>query len=238
MSLLITQYLEILHDMWDENVREINRTNYELCKFKTIEAINNVKHILKTRPWGKYNDFYNNVLIFGIMFKSLDDLLDIIGLTNDNTWLRDNKTIEEVWRKMIDCKERSLFVKDYLPEGFLEFIMTNIKNLEGVFNRNWGDSMYMSVEFIYDPICNICFDDLRTCEHEKNVIYNGKLCKIIRKNFTFKMSNVVDEPHDFRCRIWSWNINLKNPGEAGGSTFESAIFTFFSVDDFLDDDEQ
>lgn len=228
----------MLNNIWDENIKLVNRTNYEICKSNTIEAINSVKHILKTKPWGEYNDFYNNVLIHGIMFKSLDDLLDIITLTNDKKWIEEHKIIEEVWRKMIDCKERTLYVKNYLNEGYFDFIMTNINNLEKVFNHNWGGSMYMSVEFIYDPVCNICFEDIRTCEHKKNVIYNGRLCKIIRQNFEFKMSNFVDEPHDFRCRIWPWNINFKDAEENERTTFSSVIFTFFTVDDFLNDEEQ
>lgn len=217
----------------------LNNKDYEISKEKINGAIDSVKKLLKIRPWGNYNDYYNNILLFGIIFKSILDLIEIIELTNDKKWVSNEKLVEEVWCKMLDCKERTQFVKDFIPEEYMEFVMHNIGNLERVFKHNYGDSLYMSVEFVYDPICNICFGDIRTCEHEKDKIYNGKLCKILRKDLKMEMTNVVSEPRDYRCRIWAWNYDgRENTENTINSTFTAPILTLFTVDNFLDDDQR
>jgi len=236
MKLEIREYLNIQNQELDESLRLLNIKDYTNCKIILNRSIDSIRTILVDRPWGKYNDYYNNILIFGIIFKCILDLLEIIELTSNKDWVRKNKTIEDIWSKLHDCKDRLYYIKNHTSDDFFNFIDLNLQNLERVFKHNYGESLYMSVEFVYEPICNVCLKDIRACEHEANSIYNGVLCKIMRKGLKMKCSNVVNEPHDYRCRIWPWNIDTKENNESNmNSTFEAPIFTFFTVDNFLDD---
>jgi len=235
LNFTIEEYVQILNDCLYETVTHLDSKSYDNCDNKAREMVKSIRLILKERPWGKNNEGYNNILILAIIFQSLIDLMEIVRLTRYERWFDDTKLVERLWIKLFDCKERVLFSQKHLVEHFYTFLLTNIKKLEEVFKHNWGDSLYMSVELIYDPICNICAKDIRTCEHLVNEIYNGRLCKIIRRNLDVRSSNVVYKPHDYRCRIWPWNINTSGNNEnLVNTTFEAALFTFFTVDDFLE----
>lgn len=248
----INHYLEDLNKIFTDVLYLLSEKDYNVCEKKIIDVIKDIKTNLREKPWGKFNDYYNNILIFGILFKSILDLLEIINITSDSKWVEKNEKIEQVWLKMLDCKERVLYVKNYLAEflgneyssieclekEYFDFVLPNIEKLEYVFEYNYGESLYMSVEFLYNPICNICFKDIRTCEHREKRIYNGDLCKIIRADLKIEMTNVVYKPHDYRCRIWRWNIDTKNnSSEMINTTFKAPLFTFFEIDDFLRENE-
>jgi hypothetical protein len=238
MFLSINQYIHILSEVLSETGTLFGNKNYYECEKRLLENIRSTRTVLKERPWGEFDDFYNNILILGIISKCFLDLLELIRYTANNNWFYKNKQIEDIWSKMVDCKERLLYVKEYLTEEYFEFIRFHIINLENVYRHNFGDALYMSTEFIYDPICSICLKDLRSCEHERNRIYNGKLCKVLRKNLIVESYNLVHHPFDHRCRIWPWNINTKeNSKDKIDTTFSALVFTIFAVDNFLDEEK-
>lgn len=248
----IQDYLEELNTIFTDVCILLSDKMYEESERKIKDGIKSIRESLREKPWGEHSDYYNNILIFGILLKSALDLVEIINLTIDNTWIGENKEVEKVWSKMLDCKERVLFVKNYMTEfagkefltieclenKYFEFILPNLERLEYVFEHNYGQSMYMSLEFTFKPVCSICYKDIRTCEHREKIIYNGALCKIIRHNPKMEMTNVVFKPEDYRCRIWHWNIDTsKNTDGIINTTFIAPIFTVFEVDNFLIEDD-
>jgi len=179
----------------------------------------------------------NNLTLFAIFFKGLEELTELLIIQDDKNWTSDTKNIEIVWNLLQNSEDRLKASMRFLPiqPEIIASINKLIDENEQFFLKNFGSGVYSSPEVLIKKTkCSICHLDFRDCDHLQGVLYNGKICKIMGEDIEFHGSALVSEPRDRRCRIWPFNAEK----EANGSLLikNSIMMTTFSIDDFLEED--
>lgn len=175
----------------------------------------------------------NKSIIAGILFRGIKDLSELNELTKSKNWVSQPKIIEKAWILLCDCKERINYVSNYIPSNNLTSLTQRIKYYDNCFSEKYGPGVYASPEmFIKSIRCNVCGEDFTTCEHISGAIYNGVLCNGIIEDYTPKGVSIVDNPKDFRCRLWPWNLKKVNENDSS-YTIRGVILTSFRLDDFI-----
>ena len=188
------------------------------------------KKILKKLLYKNLRDDYYKLHSLLILFKCMQDYIELHKITQDQSWLKKPEKIEKIWIKKCDCKDRLEFISDNFEGVVIEKILDGINRMENLFRKEFGNELYLSPGLVADKhICNICQKDTRACSHIEGRLYKGRICNIIPINEVCDHVALVQEPKDYRCRIWPWNTN----NEEKGMLIEAVVLTTFGVDDFL-----
>lgn len=165
---------------------------------------------------------------------SLRGLLDYINLSeivSRNKWKEDHDILDLVWTRMWDCKNRIDAYPGALSGLIIDHIHSFLQRLENFYSQKFGNGLYFSPDIkIKRRDCSICKDNIKKCSHIPGKLYAGVMCRQMMIDFEFESVSIVENPEDPRCRIWPWNYNIEN------STMQGAYITFFSIDDFIQDE--
>jgi hypothetical protein len=142
----------------------------QLC----IDFLENYSSAFKSRTLEIDEDDYNKLLILLIFFKGLHEYVQLCQITNDRNWHEDHTTVENVWVKLCDCRERLQFSSQYYQGEVIDRVFSNLDGLEEFFRDVFRDGSYFSPGIIADAsLCNICNQDCRACSHVAGRLYNG-----------------------------------------------------------------
>ena len=233
VKLTESDFDQVVKNSFSKIVKLLNNKEFEDARKVSREVISISKDIINNKCWGLASDGYNFVLAAAVLFRGLVDYVDVELLFDSDQFPDKHDTIEKLWDKMWDCRDRLGFAIVYCKSETIDFILKRLDLIEKEFSRRLGQGLYMSPEIlIKSEICNICKKDPRACEHIAGVIYNGVKCSSVVKDFEFRTGgSIVEYPHDPRCRIWPWRYD-KNT-----HTAKAPFFTFFQVDDFMEQEE-
>lgn len=171
----------------------------------------------------------NSALYHAMLFRSLLDYAELAELTSGEQWEGEPKSLELVWRKMCDCRERIDFVGRVAAGNVLTRIKSRLDRIETFYTNRFGSGLYSSPEiFVKRERCSICNNDLRGCEHIPSHVYRGRICYGVSEGISLRSSSIVQVPHDRRCRIWPWQIE-------GNKLSGIILLTVFRLDDFMND---
>ncbi|NPE30699.1 hypothetical protein HNV12_22640 [Methanococcoides sp. SA1] len=177
------------------------------------------------------SEIRGKALIWGILFRGLENFINLKKKSNSSIWFKNNSLVENLWVELCDCKDRVNYVSNYLSGSSLAWIHSEITNFEEKFESYFGKGRYASSAIRAKKIeCNICGNDMRSCNHLSSAIYDGKMCKGIVTDITnVHHVALVENPADPRCRLWPWNAQ-KN--EDSSLTISGTVLTSFRLDDF------
>lgn len=194
------------------------KRNILICK-QTLENHDNASEIR------------DKALFFGILFRGLENFINLKKKTNSSIWFKNTSLVEKLWVELCDCKDRFDYVSNYLGGDALDWIRSEITNFEKKFELYFGKGRYSSSAFRAKKIeCSICGNDMRSCNHLSGAIYDGKMCKgIVTDIANVDHVALVENPADPRCRLWPWNAK-KN--EDSSLTISGIMLTSFRLDDF------
>jgi len=194
---------------------------------KAQVIVDKCKSLLKDIELGEIPEKCNKALILGILFRGLQDFIDLSETINPPNWKNEPSLIEKAWIQMWDCKERIEYASHFYNERILDWVLRKIDSLEQDFLANFGTGLYSSPEILIKrEICSICNNDFRSCEHISGGIYNGLRCVSIPQDFELRSVSIVEVPEDPRCRIWPWQLK---EGE------NKVIDTCIRLDDFMNE---
>lgn len=232
---LINNEASNLVEAW---LRLMSTQQFDLADILCFIFIAKYKKTLKTFSLtNRENDYYvlHSLLV---LFKGMQDYVELEKLTQDNTWHKKQKIVEKIWTKKCDCKDRLEFISANFRGEVIEKILKEINNIEKFFIQAFGKAYYFSPGLIADKfICNICYQDTRACSHIQGRLYKGRICKYDPVNERLNHVALVEYPKDLRCRIWPWSINNNKDQNEESRTIKAPILTTFSVDDFLREEE-
>jgi hypothetical protein len=212
----------------------MRKKQHDEAKILCIDFIATYGLAFKQRIFEVDENEYNKLLILLVLVKGLHDYTQLCHITTSGDWHENNATVEEVWIKLCDCRERIKFVSQFYQGEAIERVIKDSDGLEMFFRDVFGNGSYLSPGIIMDKyLCSICHEDSRACLHVAGKLYGGRICSYRPVNPQFDHVAIVKVPKDRRCRIWSWHIQDRNEGE--GSTMKAPVLTTFSVDDFLRD---
>ena len=224
---------EYASDLIEEWLNLMSQKEYDKANDLCFNFIDNYSLILNKRLFGQNEKNYNIILIILILFKGLQDYIQLCQMTQDRDWYKDSKTVECVWIVLCDSTERIDFASNYCNSEIIERVVIDIKGLEKFFRDSFGDGMYFSPGIIADKsLCNICQKDARACSHIAGRLYDGRICYYQQVNPQIDHIALVKVPKDPRCRIWSWQVKDNDQGE-GIKIDKACVFTTFSIDDFI-----
>ncbi len=173
----------------------------------------------------------NKALIFGILFRGLQDFIDLSETTDLPNWIKQPNLVEKTWTYMWDCKERIEYVSNFCHHKTLDWVINEVESLEKVFLASFGPGLYSSTEILAKrEICNVCKKDFRSCEHMAGGIYDGVRCAIVPQGIQLRSVSIVPAPEDPRCRIWPWQLEENR-------IIGTCLITTFCLDDFMDEPE-
>ncbi len=210
------------------------RKQYQEAESICIEFIEEYGSLFGNRILEIEEDEYNNLLILLILVKALQEYVQLCKTTKNPDWHEDKPTVESVWIKLCDCRERLEFVSHYFQGEVIERVIQDLNGLEEFFRDAFGNGYYCSPGIVLDgSICNICNQDFRACSHIAGRLYAGRICFYQPLNPQIDHVAIVKTPKDLRCRIWDWHIK-DNEDKKTGITIENlCVLTTFSVNDFL-----
>lgn len=198
----------------------------------TKTVINRCKEIIKNDNCSD-SELKNKALVVGILFRGIQNLIELHELTKSSNWTSQPKIVEKAWISLCDCKERINYASNCIASNCLTDLQNRIKYFENAFLEKYGHGVYMSPEILIKTLrCNICNKDLTSCEHISGAIYNGALCTGVVEEIIPENVSIVDNPKDFRCRIWPWNVNKMSENDSS-NTVRAAILSSFRLDDFI-----
>ncbi len=214
----------------------MQKTQYHEARRICIDFIEKYGSAFKVRALEIDEDEYNKLLILLIFFKSLHEYVQLCQITTDRNWHENNTTVEQVWIKLCDCRERLQFSSQYCQCEATNRVLSDLDGLDEFFRDVFGNGSYLSPGIVADAsLCNICNQDCRACSHIAGRLYSGKICSYQPINPQLNHVAVVKIPKDLRCRIWSWQIKDNEDGSI--RIDDACILTSFSVDNFLQDSE-
>lgn len=223
-------------DSYDACMSLILNEDYGKSKNITDDVVNTCKIILKNDKC-IVEDTKNKALVVGILFRGIQNLINLQDITNSSDWTSQPKIVEKAWILLCDFRERIYYASNYNVFDDLNLLIEKIRYFENVFLDKYGHGLYVSPEINIKRLrCNICGEDFSICEHNARIIYNGILCMGIADKIIPKGVSIVDNPQDYRCRIWPWNTENSNELESS-STFTVIALTLFRLDDFLDEEQ-
>lgn len=223
---------EATYNYFHDWYKSIVKKKYERSKKLCINFISFCKTTLKLHSWGELNINYNKILISAILFRGLQEFVYLKERMRDKEWNKSNKEVEYNWIILQDCKDRLEFAYQYLTETeIIDIVLNEIQLIDKIFEVYFGIGKYISPEIkIKKSVCNICNQDVRSCNHISGRIYNGKICYGLPDDPLIRAVSLVDVPRDLRCRIWDWQVE-------GTIVKNVCLMTFFTVDDFLNQDK-
>lgn len=198
------------------------------------DMVNTCKLILKDDKC-LVEDTKNKALVVGILFRGIQNLINLHTITNSSDWISQPKIAEKAWILLCNFRERIYYASNYIVFDDLSLLIERIKYFENIFMDKYGHGLYVSPEMYIKKLkCNVCGEDFSICEHNARIIYNGILCTGVADKIIPKGVSIVDNPKDYRCRIWPWNTKNSNELESS-STFTVIALTLFRLDDFADE---
>jgi hypothetical protein len=228
-------YASSLVDTWLNLMME---KQYQEAENICIDFIKKYGSLFGKRAFKIKEDEYNRLLVLLVLVRGLQEYIHLCKTTKSISWHEDNSTIENVWIKLCDCRERLEFVSHYYQGEVIERVTHDINGLENFFRDTFGDGLYCSPGIILDGcLCNICNQDFRACSHIAGRLYNGQICSYKPINPQIDHVAIVEIPKDLRCRIWEWYIKDNKDKETGITIENLCVLTTFSVNDFLQEFE-
>lgn len=223
------KYDKIALHSFEETVSLIKAKKIKKALKKTKGNILFCKQIIENHETA--SEIRGKVLIFGILFRGLENFINLKKKTKSSIWFKNTKLVENLWVELCDCNDRFNYVSNYLSGDELDWIRSQTTNLERKIELHFGKGQYSSIAIRAKNIeCNICGNDLRSCNHINGAIYDGKLCT----GFATNIINVdhialVKIPKDLRCRLWPWNMEKT---ENAHLRIKGTALTCFRLDDF------
>ncbi|MEL1243920.1 hypothetical protein AAEO56_06565 [Flavobacterium sp. DGU11] len=204
----IEHYCNDLVSSWKENYA---KKNYKECLELSQKFITNLKPIYNDRLYGdtdQAKESYSCMYIFMILSKSFEDVIKLVELTANKNWPNDQAKTESIWQVLWDAKERlDIFNSHCRNKNLFKFLLQQLKKLEHCFYDLFGKGIYMSpVILVKKASCSICGLNIKGCAHIPGYLYDGKPCKEIAEDFEIQGADIVQSPHDMRCRVWPWNF--------------------------------
>ena len=223
---------EYSNHFWSSWKDGYGRKDYNFCLALSEEFINAVKPIYRDRVYGESSeasDGYAFAYVFLMLSKGLEDIVQLASLTKGGIWTHNNLKTQDVWDKLCDAKERlAVFNDHYTNRAIIEVLNKQLDGLEASFYEIFGQGLYMSpVILVKKAVCTICGSNIKACSHIPGNLYNGTWCKENVVDFTLDGADIVQSPHDMRCRIWPWNFTDE-------MTFTGRLFSLKRLDEFID----
>jgi hypothetical protein len=145
----------------------------EMCTDSIIKYGAVFKNIIFDVVGSDYQQIYTSL----ILLKGLQEYNQLLQINENVSWQQDCSTIEFVWLKLCDCRERIEYSSQCLKSQFLEDIIQYLDNLESFFPDAFEDGSYLSPGIVVDKyLCSICGEDTRACFHLGGRLYSGKIC--------------------------------------------------------------
>lgn len=189
------------------------------------------KGVLNHTPRGTDPDIRNKALVFGVLFRGLEDYGVLAETTSQTNWSRNPTLVEKAWDKMWDCRQRSEYAAHFCQGAPLDWVLEKLGSLEEAFLAKFGPGLYSSPEILVKrETCSVCTKDFRSCEHLPGDLYDGVSCTITAQEVKLRNVAIVQIPVDPRCRIWPWHVEPDRH-------FRTRILTIFRLDDFIDESE-
>jgi hypothetical protein len=165
-----------------------------------------------------------------MLARAFEDIICLVDLTKDKTWIDDHSKVEIIWQVLWDAKERmDIFDSHCTERGLFDGLYAQLKELELFFYDCFGKGIYMSpVILVKKAECNVCGKNIKACEHIPGNLYHGIYCKEVVKDLEFKGADIVQSPHDMRCRVWPWNFT-------DDMHFTSRIINLNKLDGFIEE---
>ena len=208
-------------------LNQLTSKRFDNAKNVAENTLEKLKKIVVNRELGEKHELYNSFTTFSIFFKVLSEFTEIAILTKDKDWFQDNKIVEYVWTLMWNCRQRLDFVTKRFNGNITDYLNKRIDSLEKLFLNLVGEGIYSSPVIEMKGLkCNICLDNFKRCDHERQEIYNGIICSPIPIEAQLISSDLVRVPKDPRCRLWPWQMKED-------MVFETCMKTFFEIDDFM-----
>jgi hypothetical protein len=205
----------------------------ERAKLIARTTVTELKMLMEHPPTDNSEEFLDSVFHLSVFFRLLYDFAVLKELTSPDDWFRHEKSLETVWDRLCDCKDRLEFTRYRIKGLMIERIANILEELEAFYSKHFGQGKYFSPEIVVKrEICSICKQDIQCCSHISGRIYAGRLCAAIADGIGIQLrcGAIVEVPHDPRCRIWPWQI------EEGKESWIK-MMSFFRIDDFMETDE-
>lgn len=100
-----------------------------LCK----NFIDDYGSAFKQRAFNLDEDEYNKLLILLVLVKGFHDYLQLCLMTSYDNWHEDNSTVEEVWTRLCDCRERLKFSLRFYQCEAIDGVVRDLDNLGNFF---------------------------------------------------------------------------------------------------------
>lgn len=166
-----------------------------------------------------------------VTLRGILDYLNLQEIVSRPNWAEDHQTLDLVWTRMWDCKDRMESYPGVLAGELIDYINNFISKLHTLYYNKFGAGMYFSPDLkVKRRDCTICKDNIKKCSHIPGRLYGGVMCRQMMVDFEIESVSIVANPEDPRCRIWPWKVNEKE------STMQAPFITFFYIDDFIQDD--
>ena len=216
---------EILRDikLWND---KIEKQKWDDADTILDESLEKCKSILSSSDDGEEKNY---ALLSGILVRGMQNLTCLCKLLMDDNWIHDTSKIEKAWRYLCDAQDRLFFIDKCIDLSNYTQLLGRLNSIHDYFIDLWGEGLYMSPELIVcKELCSICRENIKSCDHVPNYLYNGKRCFSIPIDAKLRSISLVSNPIDRRCRIWPWNYDNEN--NTLGSIL---VMTSFILDDFI-----
>src|SRR5258708_6345519 len=91
-------------------VHALDSGDNEKAKFIARTTVSELKTLLEQPPTDNPEEFLGSVFYLSVFFRALYDFAALKELTSSDDWVRDRKSLEAVWVKLCDCKDRLGFI--------------------------------------------------------------------------------------------------------------------------------
>lgn len=187
-NIVIKEFLSLNYLLRDSNLQEIHIGNLE--KFK--EIIKFRKHQFIEQK----NEFFANMFFhFQCVLNAIRSNLELWILIKDQKYY-------EAWVKLVDAQEYLEVALRIDGDHYgINDLFDVLQQIERLIFPGWP--LYNSCGFIErGGKCSICNEKFGNCEHLEGIVYMGRLCQRINREFVrFDHSALVKNPYDRRCII-------------------------------------
>lgn len=220
-----------LQDIIGNFAKEISLGETESIRSFLIATIQDIRNELKEHRENYTEQENNTNYIAAVSFRGVLDYVNLLEMTSRPNWERDPKSLEKVWIRLWDCKERIEAHNPGLAGAYIDGIKDFLNHLFEYYFSCFGPGMYMSPDLkVKLRLCTVCGNNIKKCDHVPGRLYNGEMCRQLLTDVEARSVSLVSNPRDPRCRIWPWNM------ESDGESCQVLVLALFSVDDFLQDD--
>ncbi len=197
------------------------------AKMLAAEFVGACRSLLENGAKPAGEESRRTILVLGIAFRGLYDFCTVAEITSLSEWKKNFRLIEKARNGLCDCRERISYSMNFIDSPVLLAVLDRIKSLENDYLKMYGPGLYLSSDMLIKrPLCSICRNDPRSCEHVIGEIYGDTICAIIPQDIEPRSLSLVSSPADPRCRIWPWRLN------SADRTFKAMGMTTFQLADF------